>query len=259
MSKVLVYSTFYGSPWFTSLSIRNHLNYCLLHGYDYLPALGSNPLSRQFSWAKIWLGLQHLKSSDYEYIFWMDADSFFLNTTIRIEDLVAGKKESIFFSGDSNDIFNGGHFILRRQQESIDFLMECWKVCNISDERIVTTHKDDIHLYDQPGILSVLGGANPDDPSTWADGFNSVNGFAENPYRFHKNFQADYAPTSPEKCELARSLICEKWRPHCYVYPQRVMNSYPWFMGPDDFIVHFVGNTKHLMTDWREHFTFYPS
>ena len=28
-------------------------------------------------------------------------------------------------------------------------------------------------------------------------------------------------------------------------------------LGKDDFIIHFVGNTKHLMKDWRSQFNFY--
>ena len=189
----------------------------------------------------------------------MDADSLFLNQAIRIEDLLDASSRPIHFTGDENDIFNGGHFILRNQHESLEFLNNCWKVCEIADERIVTTHKDASHLYDQPGILAILGGADPDDPTTWADGFNAVNGFPENPYRMIRDFQAHYAPSNPNNCEAARSLICTRWRPHCFIHAQRAMNSYPWFMGPDDFIVHFVGNTKHLMTEWHEHFELYPN
>ena len=86
--KVLVYSTFYGLPDFTSLSIKNHLSYCNAHGYDYKPDFRIKPTTRQFSWAKLLLGVQHLETKQYDAIFWMDADSLFLNQTIRIEDLL---------------------------------------------------------------------------------------------------------------------------------------------------------------------------
>ena len=257
--RILVFSTFYGLPDFTSLSIRNHLAYSIRHEYTYIPDFLEKPTSRQFSWAKILLGMRHLQAGSYDAIFWMDADSLFFNQEVRIEDLLDSSPAPIHFTGDENDIFNGGHILLRSHPKSIEFLQECWKVCEINDHRIVTTHKDEKHLYDQPGILAVLGGADPDDSSTWATGFNAVNGFPENPFRIQKDFQQVYAPSDPQNCKAALSLICDKWRQYCYIHPQRVMNSYPWFMGAEDFIVHFVGNTKHLMTDWREHFQFYPS
>ena len=256
---ILVYSTFYGTPDFTTLSIRNHLSYCNVNGYDYKPDFRTKPTTRQFSWAKILLGIRHLESRQYDAIFWMDADSLFLNQKIRIEDLLSMSDAPIHFTGDENDIFNGGHFILRSHHKSIEFLQECWQVCEIADNRFMTTHKDSIHLYDQPAILAILGGADPKNPMTWADGFNAVNGFPENPYRCHKDFQSAYAPSNPLNCSSALSLICDRWRKYCFIHPQRSMNSYPWYMDQNDFIVHFVGNTKHLMTDWREFFQFYPS
>jgi len=257
--RILVFSTFYGLPSFTKASMKNHLSYCLKHGYDYIPDFLKKPTIRQFSWAKLQLALIHLRSKKYDAIFWMDADSFFLNSNIKLECFLDLDQIPIHFSGDENDIFNGGHFLLRDHPESLAWVQECWRICEIQEPRIVTTHKDDHHLFDQPGILALLGGADPSDPSTWADGFNSVNGFPDNPYRRHKNFQDTYAPSNPSNCEAARSLICDRWRPYCYVHPQRTMNSYPWSMGADDFIVHFVGNTKHLMEEWHARFNFYPS
>lgn len=256
---ILVYSTFYGLPSFTRDSIANHLDYCNRHQYDYFPDFREKPTDRQFSWAKILLGIQLLESKSYEAIFWMDADSWFLNPLIRLEDWLHHHPEPIQFTGDENDIFNGGHFLLRNCPESIEWLKACWQICHSTDPRFVTTHKDSHHLFDQPGILAVLGGADPQNPSSWAEGFNAVNGYPGNPLRHHHNFQEAYAPTNASRCDAARSLICNRWRSHCKIHPQRAMNSYPWFMGPNDFIVHFVGNTKHLMTEWRDRFCFYPS
>ncbi len=257
--RVLVYSTFYGIPAFTKASIKNHLHYCIKHNYDYIPDFISKPTSRQFSWAKILLGIKYLKTDSYDLIFWMDADSWFLNSSISLESICDDKEEPIQFSGDENDVFNGGHFLLKNHPKSISWLEDCWKICETTDDRFLTTHKDETHLFDQPGILSVLGGANPDDSATWANGFNAINGFPGNYLRVHKDFQINYSPTNYARSLAARSLICDKWRPFCYVHPQRIMNSYPWDMENDDFIVHFVGNTKHLMTDWRDRFNFYPS
>ncbi len=257
--RILVYSTFYGLPSFTKLSIQNHLSYCIRHGYDYIPDIGEKPINRQFSWAKIWLGIEYLETRKYDAIFWMDADSWFLNQDIKIESFLTLSSEPIQFSGDENDVFNGGHFLLRSNSVSLDWLRSCWKVCETQDPRFVTTHKDDRHLFDQPGILAVLGGADPDNPLTWADGFNAINGFPGNPLRRHQDFQQRYAPLTSPQAEASRALICERWRNHCKVYPQSTMNSYPWTLEESDFIVHFVGSTKHLMHEWRERFCFYPS
>lgn len=257
--KILVYSTFYGLPDFTKLSIKNHLSYCLRHGYDYIPDIGEKTIDRQFSWAKISLGIKYLSCYCYDAIFWMDADSWFLNQDICLEQFLETSSEPIQFTGDENDIFNGGHFLLRNSRISLAWLESCWKICYCQDPRFVTTHRDDNHLFDQPGVLALLGGANPDDPSTWADGFNAVNGYPGNPLRLHKEFQSIYAPLSVKSAANALSLVCPKWRPFCKIHPQSAMNSYPWTLEEGDFIVHFVGNTKHLMDEWRNSFLFYPS
>ena len=257
--KLLVISTFYGLPFFTSASVKNHLSYCLKHSYDYVPYLVDKPTDRQFSWAKIVLLQKHISAGQHDAVFWMDGDSLFLNQEITLDSFLDARPEPIQFTGDENDIFNGGHILLRCDQVSLDFLGSCWQICKTSDKRFYTTHKDDSHIFDQPAILAVLGGASPQHSDTWADGFNAVNGFPENPYRKHLDFQAKYSPSLPENCSAARSIICNQWRPHCFIHPQRAMNSYPWFMRPDDFIVHFVGNTKHLIGEWHEHFRFYPN
>lgn len=255
--RICVFSTFYGIPAFTADSIRNHLSYCNLHGYSYKPYLFDKPTARQFSWAKVLLAIQLLESGQWDALFWMDADSWFLNQAICLHDWLT-ELEPIQFTGDDNDIFNGGHFLLRYSPASIQWLKACWQICETTDSRFVTTHKDEWHLYDQPGILAILGGAQPEQPSSWADAFNAVNGYPGNSLRVHKNFQDVYAPTTASRCAAARSLICDKWRPHCLIRPQSAMNSYPWTVKDGDFIVHFVGNTKHLMQEWRDRFRFYP-
>jgi len=252
----LIYSTFYGHPHFSTLSIRNHLHYANLHHYSYIPHVGENPFQRQFSWAKIYLGLQYLRSGLWDLIFWMDGDSWFLNNSITLLDIIGNRPEAIHFSGDENDIFNGGHFLLRNSPDAINFLEHVLDICETDDPRIVTTHRDSRHLFDQPAILSLLGGADPHNKSTWADAFNSVNGYPGNPFRHHKAFLIDYAPLTADSCERAKSLICDRWRPFCNVLPQSTMNSYPPNIGMDDFIVHFVGNTKDYMHTMQHLFEF---
>lgn len=256
--RLCVYSTFYGIPSFTKDSIRNHLAYCNRNGYSYRPFLLDKPTSRQFSWAKILLGLELLRSNRWDAIFWMDADSWFLNNNITLHEWLH-QPEPIQFTGDENDVFNGGHFLLKNCTESIEWLECCWQICETSDPNFVTTHKDEVHLFDQPGIIAALAGADPADPSTWAPAFNAINGYPGNPLRKHHDFQERFAPINEDNCETARSLICERWRPYCLVRPQNSMNSYPWALGDKDFIVHFVGNTKHLMQEWRHRFSFYPA
>ena len=252
--KIAIFSTFYGIPDFTKISMLNHYHYSLKHKYDYLPDFLVKPTERQFSWAKIFLAIQLLESNCYDAIFWMDADSLFLNSDITIESFLNYAPEPIQFTGDYNDIFNGGHIILRNDPKAIEWLKDCWKVCYTNTSNFNTTHKNDTHLFDQPGILSVLGGCDPDDQSTWLTGFNAVNGFQENPSRKILNFQQSYAPITMELCKNSESLICNKWKKYCKIWPQHSMNSYPWDFSNNDFIVHFVGNTKHLMFEWYDQF-----
>jgi len=254
--KICVYSTFYGVPAFSKKSISNHLAYCNKHCYDYKPFLYDKPTHRQFSWEKIYLGLRLLKTNHWDAIFWMDGDSWFLDIDFPLH-VWLDDHQPIQFTGDENDIFNGGHFFLKNQSSALEWLEHCWQFCYINDPKISTTHKDLVHLYDQPGIIISLGGGNPNKLSSWAPAFNRLNGFPGNPYRIHTNFQEVYAPLTLSKCDAAMSLICNKWRNKCLIRPQSAMNSYPWNLEGNDFIIHFVGGTHHLMSEWSDRFEFY--
>ena len=154
-------------------------------------------------------------------------------------------------------MFNGGHFLLENTNKSIEWLEACWKVCETNDPKIVTTHRNDKELFDQPGILAILGGLIIGQNYGLLD--STISMVFRNPYRVQKNFQEHFAPLNKSKSSAARSLICEKWKPHCLVHPQESMNSYPDTVKQGDFIVHFVGNTKHLMEEWKDSFRFYTS
>ena len=148
--QICVYSTFYGIPSFTKDSIKNHLYYCNKHGYSYKPYLFDKPTTRQFSWAKIIIGIELLKSNKWDAIFWMDADSWFLNCEISLDKWLQ-EPEEIQFTGDINDVFNGGHFLLKNTNKSIEWLEACWKVCETNDPKIVTTHRNDKELLTNQG------------------------------------------------------------------------------------------------------------
>ncbi|MFS6818059.1 hypothetical protein AAF134_01395 [Synechococcus lacustris Tous-12m] len=194
---ILVYSTFYGLPSFTRDSIANHLDYCNKHQYDYFPDFREKPTERQFSWAKVLLGIQLLESNKYEAIFWMDADSWFLNPHIRLEDWLHNHPEPIQFTGDENDVFNGGHFLLRNCPESIEWLKACWQICHSTDPRFVTTHKDSHHLFDQPGILAVLGEPIPKTPAVGPRALMPLMGTLVIPYAISTTSKRPMPPPTP--------------------------------------------------------------
>tara|TARA_B100000963_G_scaffold315412_1_gene294519 strand:- start:17 stop:682 length:666 start_codon:yes stop_codon:yes gene_type:complete len=73
-----------------------HRAYCLKNNYDYkcfyeIPDYLKN---RHPAWCKIHYLLEMLKQ-EYEYIFWIDADAFFCNFDMKIEDWIIPNKNLI--------------------------------------------------------------------------------------------------------------------------------------------------------------------
>ena len=59
----------------------------------------------------------------YDYVFWMDGDSFFTNMNITIEQFTLGGEDFIG-TGDNNDIINTCHLLLKNSEWSFKFLDE---------------------------------------------------------------------------------------------------------------------------------------
>lgn len=244
---LLVYSAFYGSPSYTELACENHLYYCLRNGYDYLPLHGHFSI-RTPNWQKVLVGIDLLREGRYDAIFWMDGDSFFMNTDTKLEKfLVEQPSYSFIFSRCKEDIINSGHFLARNNSDALS-LLEAWRDLYGTCDEIVTTNKKNGYLSDNPSVCTLLAGGDPHDSSTWASAFNGINFWDGNPYK--EVFETDYDPRLQSSADFAQSLISPKWRSISRVLPESAMNTSPFHYRDGDFIVHFAGGSRGLLPDF---------
>lgn len=245
--KLLVYSAFYGSPSYTSLACENHLFYCLKNGYDYLPLHGLCS-KRTPNWQKVLAGIDILKSSKYDAIFWMDGDSFFMNPDFKLESFLDQYPSSSFiFSRCREDVINSGHFLAANTLDAIR-LMEGWRDLYGRCDGIVTTNKKAGFISDNPSICTLLGGGNPYDSNTWESAFNNINIWEGNPNK--KISESEYSPRSQDSADFAQSLISQRWRPFCRALPETAMNTSPCDYCDGDFIIHFAGGSRGLLPEF---------
>jgi len=108
----------------------NFQNYCAHHGY-HLMFLADSDIpqhKRKRNWGKV-LAIKHaLKVPGVEYVFWMDADSLFMDISRPLDHVLppSGKEQTI--SGDSNCFINNGHLAFKRSPWSLSFLDQWWDV-----------------------------------------------------------------------------------------------------------------------------------
>ncbi|KAF4691541.1 hypothetical protein FOZ60_015269 [Perkinsus olseni] len=199
---------------------RNHVRYALKHGYGYF-AVECNWSDRGFPhWSKLLIARHLLEghglSRAPEYLFWMDADSLFMNASIRIEDhlVTPNPSKDFIFSGEREMVINTGHFLLRKSQWSLDFLKEVYR------------------MYPSPGfveqgsVIAYLAGATSKDP------------LEVQKAKFNRLMVSSVSPVDAEK---AQSLFPEQIRSHVQVMAMKTMNSYLNIYTKGDWILHFSG------------------
>lgn len=115
-----------------------HRAYCLKNNYDYkcfyiVPDYLKN---RHSAWCKIHYLLEMLKEN-YDYIFWIDADAFFCNFDIKIEEWITPNKNLILcrdaganFSqwNQYKHLINSGAMIFKNTEWSkniLEFIIHC--------------------------------------------------------------------------------------------------------------------------------------
>ncbi len=260
--KVLVVSGYLGlREGYVNLTEENHRVYSGLHSYDYMFVQEFKFSDKlidpevDFSWFKVAKCLELLKLAHWDYIFWIDADSIFWNMNRNFDDLFALEKDFVF-TGDSWDVFNGGHFLVRNSKWSILFLQDWLSMRKIIAPNLRTSHKGKLgRLMDQPAmnILLYEGSANVRDLES---SFNSVNGYSGNPERLHKFFQFTHAPTSRIRLRKTNSLISKNLRNNVLVVVQYRLNAYPFKMPGRKIdlvradILHFPGDKKSLIATY---------
>lgn len=249
---------------FAEAAKLNHERYAETHGYEYflydeikndLAEPGSS-FAFRVGWAMPEMILDSF-NSDADFVFWMDMDSFFTNMGKSLEDLTVLNKDLVF-TGDHNDICNGGHLLFKNSNWSKNFLVKWQELSKIREPNLPTTH---LSPSGQPGcqiaLVALLGnfGANQ---SNFLNSFNQVNGWAGNTKRAIKRFRITHVPTTPRKLARVKRLVSPEIRSYVEIVEWRRLNSYHkstkvsrrgiWRKG--DPIVHLVAGSKDYFREF---------
>ena len=238
----------------------NHLKYAQRHGYTYLhnhhhaPTSGTDSEFYDFYVDAVWQQIidvrELLNDPNVKWVFKTDTDSIFTNLKLSINRFAKNNVDFIF-TGDSNDIFNGGHFLIKNSKWSRDFLDLWLSYKDNSWEKLNTTHQNENgRLLDQPILNMILSKYKSLDSANGSQSFNFMNGYPGNKDRIHKFFWLTHAPTARYRLFFARRLIHKDIKNRLLLLPQTSFNSYPkkslgqrsWRKG--DFMIHFAGTPK---------------
>lgn len=84
--------------------------------------------SNNVYWCKIHMVLAELKNGKYDYVMWMDSDTYIFNMDINLSDILNSYSSDIFVGSDNHksyDLINAGVFIIKNSLPGIQFLQEC--------------------------------------------------------------------------------------------------------------------------------------
>jgi hypothetical protein len=99
--------------------------YCQKHGYDFKDDDDIVGTDRHPAWYKIQLILRYLDS--YDYVFWVDGDTFIMNPEITLESLIEGHMMGLDIMVVSDFLrINTGVFFVKNTDWSREFLRRIW-------------------------------------------------------------------------------------------------------------------------------------
>ena len=79
-------------------------------------------------WCKIHMVLEELKTNLYDYVMWLDSDTYIFNQNINLSNIVNSYSSDIFLGSDNNelyDITNAGVFIIKNSTVGKNYLQDC--------------------------------------------------------------------------------------------------------------------------------------
>ncbi len=221
-------------PEAVSRVVKNHELFANRHGYSHRfvvdhdgEALDGDGVGPE--WIKV-AAISDALDEGFDWVFWIDADSVFSDLHKSLDDVVAINK-SIVVTGDSADLTNTGHLLVKNTPQSRTLLDSWWAMRLVTFPPVHTTHIDEHgRANDQPPFNYLLVGGKPDQDSVTATGqklFNVFNGFPDNPDRRHKFFPFTHAPTRWWRVPMAVSLLSADMRKVVGIVPQGRLNGYP--------------------------------
>lgn len=195
---------------------ENHRDYAKEHGYEYF-LLEKRLSSRPAVWDRFPL-VTLLHNRGAEWVLYLDADAMFMNTSVKIEDFIEknGAGKDLIVSGDLNVHYQAGVYLIRKSLWTHRSLCKAWRICPSRE------------WAELGAMMTVLGGGNPNDSSTWTPAFQKMNGSGT---------------TSSEQSAVLQLLPAET-KEHAALLPQRAMNSYS-FGSADDMARMFPGMIEH--------------
>ena len=248
---------------FALFAEENHRKYAVRHNYDYvlyknvksINSIETDPPAFRVGWFMPEAILETLDAG-YEYVFWMDMDSYFTNLNTSLEDLVKLDR-SLVFTGDQNDICNGGHLLFRNTTWSKEFLLRWSGLSSIRNGNLRTSH---VNQVNQPGcqiaLVALLGNWSVNQDN-FKFSFDRVNGWSGNIDRTNRNFGKYFAPVSRRNIERILELIDPLVRDEIAIVEWRRLNAYHKSIRPPrggvwrrgDPILHLIANSKEFFRD----------
>lgn len=108
------------------LARENHESYCSKWNYDYFLVEKKYNESLGYHWQKIPASIDAFDRNKYDYIFWIDADAFFVDCEKSLDHLIRRMKQdnsTWLFSGDTL-IINSGQMMWKNTEQSKSILKE---------------------------------------------------------------------------------------------------------------------------------------
>mgnify|MGYP003152250458 FL=1 len=128
---------------------KNFKEYCELHAYD-LRYFKLNEVPMAASWFKIFYANKLLEENDYDYVFFLDADCLFLNTTVKLESLI---KEDCFLTCPEHEDHDGSfnvipsQFLIKKCKKSREFLSKVWSFSQDSKNPFLHQHPWELNFF----------------------------------------------------------------------------------------------------------------
>jgi len=244
---------------------RNHEKFAHRHGYDY-HFYGENEIHSLQELVKgpgdlHWIKPEVISSAleSYDFVFWTDLDSVFHTIDQSLEDLILPGKDFVF-TGDHNDLFNGGHLFFRKSEFTQNLINQWSRLQTIPFPLWAEGAQQGIsgHVGDQVAMNFLLAGGRAEKSDVEQNALqllNRTNGWLGNPQRERKRFHRTHAPNSVPNLRRARRLLDPVLRESVEIVVQHRLNAYPWWgpkgrgnhLGP---IIHFVPPYKELLPNY---------
>jgi hypothetical protein len=126
-AKIAVLSLYIGEHFrnITRYSLLGKIQYCIKQGYDLIVDESCYDTTRNPAWSKVKLILKYLEN--YDYVVWIDADTFIMNTDITLESFIFKfLNNNDMLVGHDRDFFNTGVWFIKNSDWSTLFLQHVY-------------------------------------------------------------------------------------------------------------------------------------